>query len=124
MSGESRVARPVCDTVGSTEADWRPQPVGCAQRQTATQNRASRTVPQNVERPRPSSDGEFLDFAGNRNRGARRHHTVVEANEGASYMAKRTRTPGRSDSGTQQSAVNITPAPTGEGPVTTTPTVA
>lgn len=52
-------------------------------------------------------------------RGARRHHTV-STNEGASSMAKRTRTSGMTDSGTQVSGVNITPTPSQTGPVTTT----
>lgn len=47
-----------------------------------------------------------------------------EANEGASTMAKRTRTSGRSDSRTRATAVNITPATQSTGPVTTTPTIA
>jgi hypothetical protein len=55
-------------------------------------------------------------------RGARRHHNVA-TNEGASSMAKRTRSPGVSDSGTRATGVNITP-PTQPGPVTTTHAVA
>jgi hypothetical protein len=39
-------------------------------------------------------------------------------------MAERTRTPGRSDSGTPASAVKITPAVYSSGPVTTTHTIA
>lgn len=119
MSGESRVTRTGGDTVGSTEADWRPQPVGCAQRQTATQTRVGRTVPHQTSQKAPLADSTAVLMFAASGRGARRHHTV-EAIEGASYMAKRTRTLPGSDSGTQQSAVNITPAPTGEGPVTTT----
>lgn len=55
-------------------------------------------------------------------RGARRHHNA-STNEGASSMAKPTRITRDTDSGTQQSAVKITPA-TYSGPVTTTHTVA
>lgn len=52
--------------------------------------------------------------------GADRHHSPL-LKEGASSMVKRTRTPGLSDSGTQQSAVKITPATHRTGPVTTYP---
>lgn len=55
--------------------------------------------------------------------GARRHHTA-QTNEGASSMAKRTRITGDTDSGTQQSAVKITPATHRTGPVTTTRAIA
>jgi hypothetical protein len=63
-----------------------------------------------------------LVFAGP-GRGARRHHTVA-TNEGASCMAKRTRTPGLTDKWTRHSAEKITPASSDRAPVPTTPAAA
>lgn len=70
--------------------------------------------PQTKERPR-SSPG-----AANTRCGAGPTHNP--STEGAD-MAKRTRSPGQTDSGTSASAVKITPARE-QGPVTSTPTVA
>lgn len=47
-------------------------------------------------------------------------HTSFDTSEGVAVMAKRTRITGRSDSGTQQTGVNITPPTQCTGPVTTT----
>lgn len=67
--------------------------------------------------PARRNDGEFLDFGGTGTTGPADTPTL-ETIEGASSMAQRTRTPGQPDNGTQQPAVNTTPAMHSE-PVTT-----
>ena len=119
---ESSVARAARDTNGKAGAHCQCQPIDCAEDQTATQIRVGRTVSKNVERPRFHPG--WRSRCGKHQDAGPADTTPFATNEGASSMAKRTRTSGRADRGTPVSAVNITKTASSKASVTTTPTVA
>ncbi len=123
-SGESRVPRGRHDVLRGAGEQCQPNPVGSAMRQTTTQVvagvRGQSEAPAVIPMFAASGAGAWSSPLREKKVSTRRHN---HDEEGTDVHESTRRIPG-SDSGTEVSAVNITPASSDPAPVTTTHTVA